>query len=209
MHSETPNKSYVRYDDTAWTLSHRTFYCRTLIQGGSPRGGSPIVGRPIGRYPIGGCPGGGFGSLFTGTLVSQKRAYTCTQQIPPFPRGICGHPFHLRDAPIDRPPCCGMLHCQTARLHDLLGNCPPGLNPGPTCALLRLAYSVRRQLPQPSRRPLLGLLGLRHAPVTHHSPSRPPRGASTPPACAAGRSGTASFARMGFSGTKVSTHNGH
>lgn len=67
--------------------------------------------------------------LFTGALVSQKKAYTHTQQIPPFLRGICGHPFHLRDAPIDRlaTECCAV---RLPALHDLLGSRPPGLYPG-------------------------------------------------------------------------------
>lgn len=125
-----------------------------------------------------------------------ERVYTYTQRIPPFLRGICGHPFHLRDAPIDRPPCYGMLHCQTcqaARLPEctiFLGNRPPGLNPGrPMCAWLFGS-------PAPSdancvnshRAPCWACLACGNAPVTHFksSPSRPPRGASTPPACAAG-----------------------
>lgn len=76
-------------------------------------------------------------SLLRHTSVTEE-VYTYTQRIPPFLRGICGHPFHLRDAPIDRP---ALL--RNAALPDLpdctifLGNRPPGLNPGrPMCAWL-------------------------------------------------------------------------
>lgn len=178
--------------------------------------------------------------------MSQRRAYTCTQQIPPLPRGICGHPFHLRDAPIDRPPCCGMLHCQMARLHDLWGQIPTR---SPMCALLfgsptpsdanclnphdapcwaclacgTLPSHITPRPVRPGGPPPHPPVRISHKRVSHRRVSHErlsDRRAShwriphervshsrllhgrTPPACAAGRSGIDSFARVGVRGRR-------
>lgn len=121
------------------------------------------------------------GPFFTRTPVSQRKAYTYTRTIPPFLRGICGHPFHLRDAAIDRhaPECCA------ARLpdcNDLFGPSPTRPRPRtPMCAwLFGSAAPSDANCVNSHIAPCWACLACGTLPSHICSPSRPPPGGLHP-----------------------------